>query len=73
MSSAPSRAASAAAAGSTPCWCARPCITGGVDGIALTKLDVLDGFDEIKVCTGYALDGKIAGLPARRRQRRRRG
>jgi len=27
--------------------------TGGMDGIALTKLDVLDGFDEIKVCTGY--------------------
>ena len=27
--------------------------TGGIDGIALTKLDVLDGFDEIKVCTGY--------------------
>ena len=26
--------ASAAAAGSTPCWCARPAITGGVDGIA---------------------------------------
>src|SRR5437762_877653 len=26
---------------------------GGIDGIALTKLDVLDGFDEIKVCTGY--------------------
>ena len=34
------------------------CITGGVDGIALTKLDVLDGFDEIKVCVGYKLDGK---------------
>jgi adenylosuccinate synthase len=33
-------------------------ITGGIDGIALTKLDVLDGFDEIKLCTGYALDGK---------------
>ncbi len=32
-------------------------ITGGVDGIALTKLDVLDGFDEIKVCTGYRVDG----------------
>ncbi len=30
----------------------------GVDGIALTKLDVLDGFDELKVCTGYRLDGK---------------
>jgi adenylosuccinate synthase len=26
---------------------------GGIDGIALTKLDVLDGFDDIKVCTGY--------------------
>jgi adenylosuccinate synthase len=33
-------------------------ITGGVDGIALTKLDVLDGFDEIKLCVGYKLDGR---------------
>ncbi|HYD65818.1 adenylosuccinate synthase [Azospirillum sp.] len=32
--------------------------TGGIDGIALTKLDVLDGFDEIKVCVGYKLDGQ---------------
>jgi adenylosuccinate synthase len=32
-------------------------VTGGIDGIALTKLDVLDGFDEIKLCTGYKLDG----------------
>jgi adenylosuccinate synthase len=32
--------------------------TGGIDGIALTKLDVLDGFDEIKLCVGYKLDGK---------------
>jgi adenylosuccinate synthase len=40
-------------------------ITGGIDGIALTKLDVLDGFDEIKVCTGYTLDGKtLDHLPA---------
>ncbi|HUJ48288.1 MAG TPA: adenylosuccinate synthetase, partial [Rhizomicrobium sp.] len=40
-------------------------ITGGVDGIALTKLDVLDGFDEIKLCTGYTLDGRqIDYLPA---------
>jgi adenylosuccinate synthase len=30
----------------------------GIQGIALTKLDVLDGFDEIKICTGYELDGK---------------
>jgi len=37
---------------------------GGIDGIALTKLDVLDGFDELKICTGYRLDGNdIANLP----------
>ncbi|SRR5579885_220100 len=40
-------------------------ITGGVEGIALTKLDVLDTFDEIKICVGYRLDGKnIDHLPA---------
>ena len=33
--------------------------TCGIDGIALTKLDILDGFKEIKVCTHYRLDGKI--------------
>jgi len=32
---------------------------GGIDGIALTKLDVLDGFETIKVCTGYRRGGKI--------------
>lgn len=31
---------------------------GGIDGIALTKLDVLDGLDEIKVGIGYRLDGR---------------
>ncbi|MEZ5994944.1 MAG: adenylosuccinate synthase [Hyphomonadaceae bacterium] len=37
----------------------------GADGIALTKLDVLDGFDEIKICTGYMLGGKLIDyLPA---------
>ncbi len=30
----------------------------GISGIALTKLDVLDGFSEIKVCVGYMLDGE---------------
>lgn len=30
----------------------------GIDGIALTKLDVLDGMEEIKMCVGYKLDGK---------------
>jgi adenylosuccinate synthase len=38
---------------------------GGIDGIALTKLDVLDGFGEIKVCTGYRRGGKTYDhLPA---------
>ncbi|CDX49427.1 Adenylosuccinate synthetase (IMP--aspartate ligase) (AdSS) (AMPSase) [Mesorhizobium plurifarium] len=37
----------------------------GIKGIALTKLDVLDGLDEIKVCTGYRLDGEMIDyLPA---------
>ena len=34
------------------------CATSGVNGIALTKLDVLDGFEELKICTGYSLDGE---------------
>ena len=39
--------------------------TSGIDGIALTKLDILDGFSEIKVCTGYRLDGAVLEhLPA---------
>lgn len=33
--------------------------TGGIDGIALTKLDVLDGFEELKIGVGYRLDGLI--------------
>ncbi len=38
---------------------------GGISGIALTKLDVLDGFDEIKVCTGYRYRGQVINhLPA---------
>ncbi len=38
---------------------------GGIDGIALTKLDVLDGVAELEVCTAYRLDGEtIHHLPA---------
>jgi adenylosuccinate synthase len=33
------------------------CATSGVSGIALTKLDVLDGFKTLKICVGYELDG----------------
>ena len=40
--------------------------TSGISGIALTKLDVLDGFSELKICTGYRIEGKtIDYLPAR--------
>ncbi|MDB5591333.1 adenylosuccinate synthase [Enterovirga sp.] len=39
--------------------------TCGIDGIALTKLDVLDGFEHLRVCTAYRLDGQtIDYLPA---------
>ena len=39
--------------------------TSGIDGIALTKLDILDGFEEIKICVAYNLDGReIDHLPA---------
>ena len=39
--------------------------TCGVDGLALTKLDILDGFVEINICIGYRLDGQeIDYLPA---------
>jgi adenylosuccinate synthase len=46
--------------------------TGGIDGLALTKLDILDGFDKIKVCTSYRLDGRnIDYLPAGERAQAR--
>jgi adenylosuccinate synthase len=39
--------------------------TSGINGLALTKLDILDGFDEINVCVAYRLDGReIDYLPA---------
>ncbi len=39
--------------------------TSGINGIALTKLDIMDGFDEIKVCIGYHIDGHVIDyLPA---------
>jgi adenylosuccinate synthase len=40
------------------------CATSGVNGIAFTKLDVLDGFEELKICVAYELDGeRIDHLP----------
>ncbi len=35
------------------------CAISGVTGIALTKVDVLDGFETVRICTGYRLRGKI--------------
>src|SRR5690349_14942485 len=41
------------------------CAVAGVTGVALTKLDVLDGFDELRICTGYRLRGRaLDHLPA---------
>ncbi len=41
------------------------CALSGVTGIALTKIDVLDGFETIKICTGYKLRGELIDyLPA---------
>jgi adenylosuccinate synthase len=34
------------------------CATSGIKGICLTKLDVLDGFETLKICVGYDLDGE---------------
>ncbi|MFD2183642.1 adenylosuccinate synthase [Rhodoplanes azumiensis] len=46
--------------------------TSGIHGLALTKLDILDGLDEIQVCTGYRLDGRtIDYLPASERAQAR--
>jgi adenylosuccinate synthase len=38
---------------------------GGVQGLVLTKLDVLDGLPELKICTGYEINGEVfRRLPA---------
>jgi adenylosuccinate synthase len=34
----------------------------GVTGLCITKLDVLDGMSELKICTGYTLNGKVIDL-----------
>jgi adenylosuccinate synthase len=40
-------------------------VLGGVEGVALTKLDVLDGFEALKICVGYEIgDRRLNYLPA---------
>jgi adenylosuccinate synthase len=41
----------------------RAVFTNSVAGLCLTKLDVLDGLPEIKICVGYRLDGKVHNTP----------
>jgi adenylosuccinate synthase len=46
------------------CLVRQTCATSGMNGIALTKLDVLDGFEVLKICVGYDLDGtRLDHLP----------
>jgi adenylosuccinate synthase len=42
------------------------CRLNGIDGIALTKLDILDGEPELPVCIGYRLDGRVIDAPPAR-------
>jgi adenylosuccinate synthase len=54
------------------CLVRQTCTVAGINGIALTKLDVLDTLPELKICTGYTLDGKeIEYLPAAQIQQTR--
>ena len=50
----------------------RSIIINGISGLCITKLDVLDGLAEIKVCVGYELRGRAHRHPAARRRRDRR-
>jgi adenylosuccinate synthase len=34
----------------------------GVSGLCVTKLDVLDGIEEMKICTGYRIDGRFSDI-----------
>ena len=41
----------------------RACLINGVTGICLTKLDVMDGLESVKICTQYELNGEIVDAP----------
>jgi len=54
------------------CLVRQACTVAGINGIALTKLDVLDTLPELKICVGYTLDGtEIEYLPAAQGQQAR--
>jgi len=65
MNSAPSRGRKRRCGWFDACLVRQVAKVAGIDGIALTKLDVLDGLDEVKLCVAYKLDGeRIERLPA---------
>ncbi|HED13946.1 MAG TPA: adenylosuccinate synthase [Gammaproteobacteria bacterium] len=41
----------------------RACRLNSLSGLCVTKLDVLDGLDEIRICTGYTLEGRQRSIP----------
>jgi adenylosuccinate synthase len=41
----------------------RAIITSSITGLCVTKLDVLDGLERIKICIGYRLDGAVLDAP----------
>ncbi|MCY3983044.1 MAG: adenylosuccinate synthase [Roseovarius sp.] len=46
------------------CLVRQTCAISGINGISLTKLDVLDGFETLKICVGYELEGeRLEHLP----------
>jgi len=54
------------------CLVRQTCATSGVNGISLTKLDVLDGFETLRICVGYDLDGtRLDHLPIASEQQAR--
>ena len=54
------------------CLVRQTCTVAGINGIALTKLDVLDTLPELKICVGYRLDGaELDYLPAAQGQQAR--
>ena len=41
----------------------RSIVHSSVTGLCVTKLDVLDGLDTVRICTGYKIDGKVVAEP----------
>ena len=62
-SSGPLPGAAAVAVGLTPYRCGRSCQINSISGLCITKLDVLDRLDTIRVCVGYNYEGGLRSTP----------